>query len=128
MVDATPERQEHGCLRPADVAQLATTALTLPRSEAELVDAMHALVQLDRVTGRRRERLAISAVLDHGWSYSRLAEVYGVTRQGAHKTYAAAVAAELAIEGKHGDGAGILLDAGEVAELIAALRTAGGAR
>jgi hypothetical protein len=95
MVDATPERQEHGCLRPADVAQLATTALTLPRSEAELVDAMHALVQLDRVTGRRRERLAISAVLDHGWSYSRLAEVYGVTRQAAHKLYAPAAAAEL---------------------------------
>jgi hypothetical protein len=94
MVDATPERQ-HGCLRPADVAQLATTALTPPRSEAELVDAMHALVQLDRVTGRRRERLAIAAVLDHGWSYSRLAEVYGVTRQAAHKLYAPAAAAEL---------------------------------
>jgi hypothetical protein len=35
---------------------------------------------------------------------------------------------ELAIEGKHGDGAVIMLDAGEVAEAIAALRTAGGAR
>jgi hypothetical protein len=35
---------------------------------------------------------------------------------------------ELAIEGKYGDGAGILLDAGEVAELITALQTAGGAR
>ena len=63
-----------------------------PRDPAARLAAVVAL----RRTAERLERDAIDEALARGWTWSRIAEALGVTRQAAHKRHAGRVAARRA--------------------------------
>jgi len=50
--------------------------------------ALAAVVAL-RVMADRLERKAIKKAIEQGWSWSKIAEALGVTKQAAHKRHAA---------------------------------------
>ena len=50
-----------------------------------------ALADVERAVRKAREVVAVDQVLTHGWSYAELGRALGITRQGALKTFGAAV-------------------------------------
>ena len=56
----------------------------VPEDPAEALAAVVAL----RLMADTLERKAVQTALDQGWSWSRIAEVLGVTKQAAHKRLA----------------------------------------
>jgi hypothetical protein len=61
----------------------------------DLADALDALAELERTITVARQRLAVAAVLDQGWSYARLGRALRITRQAAAKTYGPIVEQQL---------------------------------
>ncbi|MEH3053543.1 MAG: helix-turn-helix domain containing protein [Patulibacter minatonensis] len=61
-----------------------TLALPLPDDPS---DALAAVVALRREADRL-ERAAVAHAVEQGWSWARVAEALGVTRQAVHKRHA----------------------------------------
>jgi hypothetical protein len=59
---------------------------SLPSSD-DPAEALAAVVAL-RLLADKLERNAVNAALEHGWSWSQIAEALGVSKQAAHKRLA----------------------------------------
>ncbi len=71
------------------VASMKTTAGSQPGTPAEGLAAVVALRRL----ADRLEAAEVERALRQGWTWSRIAEALGVTRQAVHKKYAKRVEA-----------------------------------
>lgn len=62
---------------------------SLPSPDAP-AEALAAVVSL-RLMADKLERNAVTAALEHGWSWSQIAEALGVSKQAAHKRLAGVI-------------------------------------
>jgi len=60
--------------------------LTIPTPD-DPAEALAAVVSLRRLA-ERLERAAVAAAIEQGWSWARIADALGVTRQAVHKKHA----------------------------------------
>ena len=60
--------------------------LTIPTPD-DPAEALAAVVSLRRLA-ERLERAAVAAAIEQGWTWARVADALGVTRQAVHKKHA----------------------------------------
>jgi hypothetical protein len=83
-------------MEPLDVMRAMIEMHSAPVTEASTPSAaLAALGELEASCRKARERVAVHAVLDLGWTYAQLGRALRITRQAAVKTYGPVVEATL---------------------------------